>query len=276
MAVERGRWVWRAPIGYLNCGRNASPSLCPDPDRAALVTEAFERVAGGEVPVTVYADLIGRGFTTRHGKPIGRTTFYTALRKPVYAGELQTTLGAGRGDWQPLVKASTWQRVQTVVSKRDRGALSAGTRRAGRRPYRRFRPGFELRGFLTCAECGGKFTGGVTKGHAYLHCVKGHVRSRADVLNGRFRAWLVSVRPNEIWMHRLERHMREEWEEQQATLRRQRLASARATSAIETKLERLNEDRLDRVVDRETYRQLYVSLKGQESSPFLVGTLRGF
>ena len=66
-ATERGRWCHQAPVGYVNCGKNAVPSLRPDPDRAAIVTEVFARVASGEAPLSVRSDLVERGFGTRRG-----------------------------------------------------------------------------------------------------------------------------------------------------------------------------------------------------------------
>jgi len=52
--VERGRWMWRAPIGYRKGASQAERSLHPDPDTAQLVLRAFEQMASGAstVPVT--------------------------------------------------------------------------------------------------------------------------------------------------------------------------------------------------------------------------------
>ena len=76
----------------------------------------------------------------------------------------------GGGDWEPLVDPEVWERVQTVVSQPDRRNATAETRQSsGKRQYRRVREGFELRGWLRCAVCGGKLTGGTTKGYAYIN-----------------------------------------------------------------------------------------------------------
>lgn len=45
-AMERGRWVFWAPIGYLR-GRPGEASLVPDPERAPAVREAFDLAARG-------------------------------------------------------------------------------------------------------------------------------------------------------------------------------------------------------------------------------------
>ena len=160
-ATERGRWCHQAPVGYVNCGRNAVPSLKPDPQRADVVRAAFTRIAAGEAPLSVYVELVEHRFGTRRGGIIGRQTFYSMLRNPVYKGQFVTRQWAGDGDWEPLVEPETWQRVQVVVSQTARRSPLAETRgRAGKRSYRRIREDFELRGWLRCADCGRKLTGG--------------------------------------------------------------------------------------------------------------------
>ena len=46
-ALELGRWVFLAPIGYINAPRALGKSLMPDPERAPLVRRAFEEYATG-------------------------------------------------------------------------------------------------------------------------------------------------------------------------------------------------------------------------------------
>src|SRR5215207_1255063 len=46
-ALELGRWVFLAPLGYLNSPRATGKSLMPDPQGAPLVRRAFEEYATG-------------------------------------------------------------------------------------------------------------------------------------------------------------------------------------------------------------------------------------
>ena len=263
-ATERGRWCHQAPVGYLNCGRNAVPSLKPDPERAEVVRETFARVASGETPQSVYLDLVERRFTTRRGRIIGRQTFYSILRNPAYKGQLVTRLGFGVGDWDALVDEDTWEQVQAVVSQPGRRRVSGEMpQRSGQRPYRRVREGFELRGWLRCAVCGGKLTGGMTKGHSYINCVQGHVRARADVLSERFQVWLDSVRPNDIFLQRLDRAIRTELEGQKKALGRRRAEQRSDVRRIQEKLDRLNQALADGTMERDAYRETYPKLKAE-------------
>ena len=46
-ALELGRWVFLAPIGYLKAPRPMGKSLMPDPERAPIVCRVFEAYATG-------------------------------------------------------------------------------------------------------------------------------------------------------------------------------------------------------------------------------------
>src|SRR5262249_6438557 len=63
-AQELGRWTHQAPLGYLT-GIRLGPSLVPDPDRAQLIRQAFERRADGMNDVDVLRWLTSRGLRTR-------------------------------------------------------------------------------------------------------------------------------------------------------------------------------------------------------------------
>lgn len=261
-ATKRGRWVYQAPVGYLNRGKNASPSLGPYPATCELVREAFTRVATGESPVAVYADLVARGFRSRRGRPVGRQTFYRMLHNPVYKAELDTKLGVGPGDWEPLLETGVWEKVQSVLSHSQlREAPAAPSSRSRKRSYRRVRQGFELRGFLICATCSRKITGGMTKGLRYMNCPEGHVRARAEVLNSRFCQWLALVRPNEMFLRRLEREVRRELEAEQRSLSHRRSQKQRAAAKIEANLQNLNRALANGTMEADAYKVTYRELK---------------
>ena len=151
-----------------------------------------------------------------------------------------------------------------LVSQPERRGLPAVTgRQKGKRPYRRVREGFELRGLLRCAECRRRITGGVTKGLSYLNCPAGHIRARAEALNGRFCGWLASVRPNEVFLRRLEKAIRRELESQQRSLSQRRAEKRRAAVTIRAKLKNLNLALADGTMESSAYRETYQGLRAE-------------
>ena len=64
-AVKEGRFLWPAPIGYIN----KTKQLEVDPDRAPLVREAFELIASGRhiTADSVLNIVTALGLTTRKG-----------------------------------------------------------------------------------------------------------------------------------------------------------------------------------------------------------------
>ena len=146
-AVERGRWCHQAPVGYLNCGRNAVPSIVPDPSRAEIVRGIFVRVARGEAPITVYQELVERGVqdTTWQDHRAGQPSTVCSVTHSTRAS-LKRHWGSATVTGNGLVEPDTWDRVQAVVSQdRLRSAAPETRQRAGKRAYRRLREGFELR-----------------------------------------------------------------------------------------------------------------------------------
>jgi site-specific DNA recombinase len=70
-ALELGRWVFLAPIGYLNAPRPMGKSLIPDPERAPLVRRAFEEYATGRfTKQQLLEQLRAWGLTNRRGRPL--------------------------------------------------------------------------------------------------------------------------------------------------------------------------------------------------------------
>jgi site-specific DNA recombinase len=75
-ALELGRWTFPAPLGYLNAPKWSGKSLVHDPDRAALVKQAFEDLATGRY--TKQESL--RGPLRRDCKQEGPDSVATELR----------------------------------------------------------------------------------------------------------------------------------------------------------------------------------------------------
>src|SRR5690606_37739835 len=86
-AVELGRWVFLAPIGYLNAPRSMGKSLVHDPERAPLVRRALLEYATGQyTKEQLLKQARMWGPINRRGKPLTSQAIGMLLRNQLYAG----------------------------------------------------------------------------------------------------------------------------------------------------------------------------------------------
>ena len=86
-ALELGRWVFLAPIGYLNAPRAMGKSLMHDSERAPLVRRAFEEYATGRYTKEQLLKKVRTwGLTNRRGRPMTSQAIGMLLRNQLYAG----------------------------------------------------------------------------------------------------------------------------------------------------------------------------------------------
>jgi site-specific DNA recombinase len=70
-AVKAGRFVWRAPLGYVNSKNGAGSVIKPDPKRASLVRKGFELVATGNYHADdVLRTVTALGLRTERGAAV--------------------------------------------------------------------------------------------------------------------------------------------------------------------------------------------------------------
>jgi hypothetical protein len=106
-ALEQGHWTLVPPLGYLNAPKWSGKSLAPDPERAPLVTRAFEDFATGRFTKEKVLDTVTRlGLRTRKGLTLNPQSFGRMLTNRLYAGFIDVPeLGVSRrGDFDPLVR----------------------------------------------------------------------------------------------------------------------------------------------------------------------------
>src|SRR5918992_2619828 len=125
-ALELGRWVFLAPIGYLNAPRSMGKSLMHDPQRAPLVRRAFEEYATGRyTKEQLLKQVRAWGLTNRRGKPLTSQAIGMLLRNQLYAGIADVPeygVRGKRGDFEALISQDLFDRVQAVLSGRVRSA----------------------------------------------------------------------------------------------------------------------------------------------------------
>lgn len=195
-AVRAGKFVWRAPIGYVN-GPKDGPSLVPDSAPiVGLVQKAWRLAASGMPPGEVGARLVKEGFRLRSGKAPSLRSFRAMLKCETYAGYINAFGMHIRGDFEPLIDPDLYFRVQKMFAKASHAVA---------RPYRKVNPDFPLRGTVLCPRCGQPLTASWSRGHggkyAYYRC--GHctgVDFRKQALEPKFvdRLNRLSLKPSLI------------------------------------------------------------------------------
>ena len=149
--VQQGRWLWQAPIGYVN----AKEGLRIDPQRGDLVRKAFELVATRSYGLEeVLRRITVLGLVTKRGRALTKQTLSQVLRNQLYAGWVVSGENRVKGIHEPLVSQSLFDIVQDALD----GKKSAPV------VHKTVNPEFPLRGFLRCAGCEKKLTAGFAKG----------------------------------------------------------------------------------------------------------------
>jgi site-specific DNA recombinase len=148
-AVQSGRFLWPAPVGYVNLNKR----LIPDPERAPLVREAFQLVASGRHPTTdsVLKIVTAMGLTSKKGRPLTKSTFARLLSNPIYAGWVVSGEIKAQGSHEPLVSEELFQQVQDRINLKST-------------PHKKISSEFPLRGIVLCATCKRPLTAGWAKG----------------------------------------------------------------------------------------------------------------
>ena len=177
-AKKEGRWMATAPKGYKNVRIENKPVIIPNGD-AAHVKWIFNEINKGALA----PDYI-RKIANKKGFNISRSYFWTMIRNPLYCGKIFIPAYKDeeacyvKGIHDPLISEELFYSVQDVINGKKRPTIIS-TKQNEELP---------LRGFLTCAKCGGRLTGSASKGkyqrYFYYHCQPGcRERFRADNAN---------------------------------------------------------------------------------------------
>ena len=251
-ALEGGRWVHRAPLGYLNGGRGnrGQPSLVPNPATANIVRECFtifanEGLSGNDVQ----RRLATRGFNLPDGKPMSIQTVNKTLRNPIYAGFVRlASWGVSvRGDFEPLVTEQVFNRVQARLA--GNGAPKAHVRDSD---------DFPLRGFVRCSACDKPLTGAMSSGrskqYGFYWCYRcNRVRVSKATLEAAFVDLLGKLRPRHEYIRLFRTVVLDVWSKRTASAREERERLERQVSAVRTKLDRISDLVADGTLDARTY-----------------------
>ncbi len=153
-AVRDGRYVWMAPIGYINTKVNGKATIAQDPLMASLVRETFELILKGVRTVEeVRVIMEERGLALKSGKPIGKSYFYKVFKNKLYMGHIEKFKECHKGLFEPIVSEDVFNQVQRILSGKGRKEVQ----------YKKDNEDFPLRRFVVDTE-NKKITGSFSKG----------------------------------------------------------------------------------------------------------------
>jgi site-specific DNA recombinase len=248
--LEAGKWMHKAPIGYLNA--SVAGGLVPDADRAELIRTAFALYAEGMKKNDVLRKVTALGLTNpANGKPVSAQTFDKLLRNPLYAGWIKSSWDiVRRGAFQPLVSEDLFRRVEARL---DQG---------GERQTRsRMNEGFPLRVFMRCAACntgltGSESTGRGGKRYGNYTCYKPGCRAvkfRRDDLHSQFVSLLHSMFPRRELTPLFTEIVKAIWREKHEEAERLATTARQRVNDLKDKRQRLVDLFVDGQLDRATY-----------------------
>lgn len=248
-AAARGRWTFRAALGYVN-GRDVTGAavLLPDPDRAELVRQAFRLAAEGAGVVEVTEKMKALGLKTREGNHVLPQGWAKLLRKPIYKGIVDVAgWTPATATFEALIPTDLFDRVQAVLARRRH--------RAER--HRRLHPDFPLRGHVRCS-CGRPLTGswvrGRAKRYAYYSCPASCVSTRKERLEAGYLETLAELAPAPEFMRLFKAVVLDAYQTRQEDARRVVADLDRRLAQIDKRKARLEEAYLyEGAIDRDSY-----------------------
>lgn len=188
--AEQGLWPSSAPLGYNNVlGPDGKKVIEIDPVLGPVIAEMFAWYSTGTLSLRDISEKArAAGLVSRFKRgPVSLSNLHTILSNPIYTGEIRWKGNRYVGRHQPLITHELFDRVQTMLEKRNASKLRKGPR------------DFAFSGLMKCGHCGCALVGEIQKGkYIYYHCTgyKGKCNEpyvREEVIEARFSALLARL-----------------------------------------------------------------------------------
>ncbi len=155
--LEKGGWLGKAPLGYLN--NKIDKSIVVDKKTSKYIIRAFELCATGNYSLKEIVDILySEGFRSENGLMIRKSTIHRMLNNCSYYGVMKRNEKFYKGNHKPIISKNLFDRAQN--------AMQIKTHTKKQKLF------FTYRGFLKC-NCGCVYTASQKKGHDYYYCTNG-------------------------------------------------------------------------------------------------------
>lgn len=260
---ERGEFVGKAPLGYLNAQVGNSRNIVIDPDKGPFVKRLFEEYATGKYSVMDMSRKADEwGLTSVYKHKLPKSEMYRLLQRTAYYGVYRHNGEYHQGSYVPLISKDLFDRAQEVLK--------------GRSTPRKQSWVHAYKGLIKCAGCGCFITAETKTKHykrtdrdasyTYYRCTrrKGHcsqpgvTESELEIMIANYVEKITIDR--EVWELGVELLKAKNSEEfaQQAKVRD---SAEREIAAVDRKMQALLDLRLNEEITFEEYatqKKLYV------------------
>ena len=241
--LKQGLYPLPAPLGYLDKGKGQAKE--PDPAKAPLVRKTFELYASRRFNLEELVEEIYRfGLRNRKGRQVSLNGLSVMLNNPFYRGliRLRRSDEIFRGIHQPIVSQYLFDRVQDLLHNRTH--------------TKSVKHAFVFRRLLKCATCSYSLIGERQRGHVYYRC---HTNScprtsiREESADAEVENQLAQLQlspEEETYVRDLVTKLKVNWEQEREV---QAAAISLHLSQLQSKLDRLTDAYIDRVIDKDTF-----------------------
>ncbi|WP_308421164.1 recombinase family protein [Echinicola rosea] len=179
-ALKEGRYLRKAPFGYINRMEGSRKFIALKEPEASIVKWVFNTILKKRYPTENIWEMV-----KKKGLKISRSHFHRMVRNPLYCGKIYVPAFKDEedqfvnGQHEPLISEGEFYRVQNILEDIGRDEYLPKVVSDDRLP---------LRGFLVCPKCGKVLTGSGSKGRSrryyYYHCLsKCGFREKASLFN---------------------------------------------------------------------------------------------
>ena len=280
---EAGLWQGLAPIGYLNAkDERKRATLILDPERSPIIKQIFEEYATGDHSIqSVWKSALDKGFTSKEpnynprsknfGKrcPVSKNKIHDILTNPFYYGcmyvadeeidektkkPIKTFYKKIQHAYEPIISKELFDKVQTILKSKNKENFCKEQKYAG--------IPFSLRGLIKC-ECGCMMTPERHKKkgniYTYLRCphrnkdCKQYLVPEETILNQLNQEIFQKIRISPTMHELLKTSIIQSLEDEKKINANVRKKITDEIFMVDSRLERLWESYLDRVIDKPKY-----------------------
>lgn len=173
--LEKGEWIGKAPIGYMNYTNPLTKenAVIVDKDRFPIIRKMWNFILTGVYTVPQIVDIANNkwGLKTkkskrRGGKPLSISTGYCIFTNPFYCGIMSRKEGEFPHKHEKMITEAEFNRVQNILGLKNKSKPQINE--------------FAFTGMIRCGECGCSITAenrvkrNKIKTHYYIyyHCTK--------------------------------------------------------------------------------------------------------